>query len=370
MLFVLICFSLEGSMEYPETPNQEQHRGLDQAVADYSVDAATGSGLLPDGNTGDVLTPQDVQRLMPAVLRLESIESEPVSRAVRVRATIFHEAATLRVVWTCKEPNPALVAGCLVSIRWLATMSSVSGHVENNRLVPALRPDATIDLFGAVPYGWVRDRQLLARASALWSRLPSEFRGLFNAILRDGARFRRYLMGPSSIENHHNLINGNFRHSIEVAELALALAERNNCASTPIVVLAALTHDAAKADEYRFNRSRRRFELSDEGVLVGHRDRLQLWIASAIARYNLVLPEVQELGLIHALTAAKGAPAHLGLREPRSLEATILSTADRLSGEGEMVSRHANPKAGFGRYHRHLKGRPFVSVAENERGVL
>jgi 3'-5' exoribonuclease len=76
------------------------------------------------------------------------------------------------------------------------------------------------------------------------------------------------------------------------------------------------------------------------------------------------------LGLIHALTAAKGAPAHLGLREPRSLEATILSMADRLSGEGELFERMAPTEGGFGQFHKHMKGRPFVVAREESDECL
>jgi 3'-5' exoribonuclease len=54
------------------------------------------------------------------------------------------------------------------------------------------------------------------------------------------------------------------------------------------------------------------------------------------------------------------ARAWLGLREPRSLEATILSMADRLSGEEELYARLASAEGGFGRYHKQLKYRPFV----------
>ena len=79
-----------------------------------------------------------------------------------------------------------------------------------------------------------------------------------------------------------------------------------------------------------------------------------------MAMYRVNLPEAQYLGLIHALTAAKGAPPWLGLREPRSLEATILSMADRLSGEVDLYGQLAPETAGFGRYHPQLRGRAFV----------
>ena len=80
-----------------------------------------------------------------------------------------------------------------------------------------------------------------------------------------------------------------------------------------MLVLAGLLHDTGKADEYRW--VHRRFELSDRGHLIGHRHTLLEWLAAARAQYRVMVPEAHYLALIHVLTAAKGAPAWLGLRE-------------------------------------------------------
>ncbi|MDI6749501.1 MAG: HD domain-containing protein [Rhodocyclaceae bacterium] len=300
---------------------------------------------------------------LPPIFRIQSIERLPMPNGnVLTRASLYHDQAGLKVAWLARHPDIRLVQGSLASIRWLGQPLSVEGHVRISRLVLIERPEPEVDLFRTVPHLWVKDRALLCRASLLWERLPRAFRHLFNALLWDGRRFQRFVMGPSSLENHHNDINGNLRHSVEVAEQALALADGRELVNVPVLLLAALIHDLGKADEYRFDRLRRRFEISQEGELVCHRDRLQHWIAAAMARHRVILPHEHYLALIHALTAAKGAPPHLGLREPRSLEATILSMADRLSGENELFGRLANPAGGFGKYHRHLKGRPYVAA--------
>lgn len=302
-----------------------------------------------------------VPQKLPHLFRVQSIERLPMpSGQVLTRASLYHDEASLKVEWLSRQPDIRVTQGCLAGIRWQGNPVSIDGHVRISRLVLLERPEPEVDLFRTIPYGWVRDRSLLQRASALWESLPRGFRHLFNALLWDGKRFQRYLMGPSSLENHHNAINGNLRHSVEVAEQAHALARERELVNVPIVVLGGLIHDLGKADDYRFDRIRQRFEMSMEGELVCHRDRLQHWLAAAIACHRVILPREHYLGLVHALTAAKGAPAYLGLREPRSLEATILSMADRLSGEGDLYGRLADPEGGFGKYHRHLRGRPFV----------
>ncbi|NJA89813.1 HD domain-containing protein [Rhodocyclus tenuis] len=311
----------------------------------------------------DVLPGDDpVPDKLPPLFRITSIERFPgPNRQVRHRASLFHEKAGLSVEWCSQHVDARLAKGSLVSIRWAGRTQSIGGHVQIARLVLLELPEAEVNLFHLVPYRWVRDRELVARAALQWEGLPRGFRHLFNAIFWDGQRFQRYLVGPSSLENHHNGRNGNFRHSVEVAERALLMAEGQGLAHHAILALGGLIHDAGKADDYRFDYSRQCFTMSDRGALIGHRDTLQQWIAAAMAKHRVILPEVHYLGLIHALTAAKGAPQWLGLREPRSLEATILSMADRLSGEEELYGRLAPVEDGFGRYHPHLRGRPFVS---------
>lgn len=69
------------------------------------------------------------------------------------------------------------------------------------------------------------------------------------------------------------------------------------------------------------------------------------------------------LGFLHMLNAARGAPAWLGLREPRSLEAELLSMADRISGHEDLYRRCApkDGRNGFGGYHPHLGHRTYVT---------
>lgn len=298
---------------------------------------------------------------LPPTLRVQSIERHPGAHGgILNRAVLFHEQASLSVEWLTRHADIRLVRGSLASIRWLGRPVCCDGYIRISRLVLLERPEAAANLFSLVPRSWVSDRELVVRASALWEGLPRGFRHLFNAMFWDGRRFQRYLMGPSSLGHHHSGLNGNFRHCIEVAERALRMAEGQGLANRAILAIGGLVHDAGKADEYRFDHVRRCFTMSDRGALIGHRETLQQWIAAAMASHRVILPEAHHLGLIHALIAAKGAPAWLGLREPRSIEATILSMADRLSGEEELYTRLAPAEGGFGRYHRLLKYRPYV----------
>lgn len=319
---------------------------------------------LPVAMPRAVLDP--VPRRLPSILRVQSIERHPAPEGhILARAVLFHESASLNVEWLARQVDVRIVQGCLVSVRWLGNPTSTDGRVRIARLAMMEHPDPDTDLFQLVPTAWVKERDLVKQASQLWQRLPVGFRHLFNAIFWDGKRFQRYLMGPGSLEHHHNRINGNFRHSLDVAGLAQAMGRSHADVCEPILVLGALIHDAGKADEYRFDRLRHRFQMSDQGDLIGHRDRLQHWLAAAMAKHGITIPEAHYLGLIHSLTATKGAPAYLGLRESRTLEATILSMADRLSGERDLFNQSRTEGGGFGKYCRYLRGRPFIVGTES-----
>ena len=312
-----------------------------------------------------------VPQLLPPVLRVNSLTRLPASdgRSVRNEAVLFHAKAGLRVVWVTAQADIRLRAGHLVSIRWLGKPVSVDGAIRINRLVLMERSIPTLDLFETIPPNWVQASDLLKRASAIWQQLAYPFQQLFNAVFWDSARLHRYLAGPSSLNGHHNGFNGNFRHAVETAEQCLNLAQGNPNISRSVLLTAALLHDAGKADEYKLNPNRRNFIMSDRGALVGHRHTILEWIAVAKAHDRVPLPESHYLALLHALTAAKGA-TWLGIREPVSLEATILSAADRLSGQADLVDRMAPEGTGFGGYHKHLKGRPYVvGEVEQERAV-
>lgn len=296
---------------------------------------------------------------LPPTLRIQSLARLPFdARHTLNRAVLFHERASLTVEWITRHVDVRLTAGSLVSVRWLGRPVSLNGAVRISRLVLLERPDPALNLFDTVPTAWVTERDLVKRAAALWALLPRSFGHLFNAVFWRGDRFYRYLSGPSSLTGHHAERFGNLRHSVEVAERAFELGARERRVHPGVLILAALLHDAGKADEYQLGY--RKLELSDRGKLVGHRLTVLEWIAVARAMHRVILPEVHYLALVHALTSARGAPVWLGLREPQSMEAIILGTADRLSGQSDLLERHAPARSGFGRYHPHLGGRPFV----------
>ncbi len=299
-------------------------------------------------------------REMPSLFRLVSMGySQVAPRRFSCNATLFAGGQDMRVQWECSQPDIRLNPGVLVGIRWLPRTLSIAGEIRIGRLVLLEIPEAGAELFKTVPPAWVGDGALLARAAALLEQLSPPLRHLFNAIFWHGRRFHRFLCGPASVAGHHSDIGGNFRHAVEVAELCARLAETRERIAIDVLLLAALLHDAGKADEYDFDRRRQVFVMSERGALVGHRHTVIEWLAAALATRRILLPEIKHLGLLHCLTAGVGAD-FLGIRRPATLEAKILSVADRLSGDSDLFRQTAREQPGFGRYHKHLQGRPYL----------
>lgn len=310
-------------------------------------------------NTAAPLVTDPVPSILPPLFRVSSITRLPASTGVRNTATLYHDRAMVNVTWDSHHVDARLHVGALVYIVWAGNPSSENGAVRIARLNLAETPTRAINLFETIPSKWLQNRGLVTRASALWESLNGPFQHLVNAIFWDNNRFHRFLVGPSSVNGHHSELTGNLRHCIETAEQCLRMGTNLPNVSHSVLVAAAFLHDAGKADEYCLKSDRSRFRLSDRGALIGHRHTILEWIAVARARERVQLPEKHYLALMHALTAAKGA-GWLGIREPLSMEAMLVAAADRLSGQSDLVRQLAPHGNGFGAYHDHLKGRPYV----------
>ncbi len=297
--------------------------------------------------------------MLPQIFRLASLHTRAdAAGCLHHTAHLFHAQAAFKACWTSRQHDARLEPGALVSPRWSGPGRSVAGCLSIVRLAVMERPVADLSLFQTVLPGWKVERGLLDRAQALWSELPAPHRHLLNAIFWDGQRFRRFCTGPSSMEGHHADHGGNLRHSIEVAEQVRLLATDRPFVDRSLAVLAALLHDAGKADEYRL-RQDGNWGLSDQGHLIGHRTTILVWIAAALARWSIRLPKEQELGLLHMLSAVAHAPTWMGLRAPQLAEAELLSMADRLSGNDDLMRRLLPDGTGWGAYHKHLGRRPY-----------
>ena len=300
-----------------------------------------------------------VELLSGSIFRVTDIVRESIgNRQFRNEANLFCNQATIRVDWLDYTLVSKIHIGQIVSPRLSAEPRSTNGCIRICRLVVYERPVATVNLFNLIPFAWVKDRDIVKCGATLMDELSDIHRLLFNAIFWNHSRFDRFCKQPSSMIGHHAEPSGNLRHTIEVVEEMRKQCITKSFINKDIGLLSALLHDAGKADEYAMN-TKGGWDLSDRGRLLGHKVTVVEWIAAAVAKYNITLPEDHYLALLHIFTAIPNAPDWMGLREPAMHESFLLSICDRLSGRNDLVKRTSAQDGGFGRSHRHLKAPVF-----------
>jgi 3'-5' exoribonuclease len=295
---------------------------------------------------------------LPTRFRVAAVDSRPQQKGgMQYTVDLYHARKSIKVQWT-NQPVTWLKPGVLVSPRWNGRGNSAQEVIPVSRLARLDKPESHLNLFETVPQEWVEDRALVRKAAALIEELPSTYRLLFNAILWDGDRFRRFCTGRSSQNSHHIGISGNLAHTVEVATNVAEYLAKQTTGNRKLAILAALLHDAGKADEY-VSDEHGRLGLSDRGVLLGHGTTVVEWIAAARKMWTPHMPRDHYEALLHCLTAKAYAPAGLGIRKPVMLEADVLSHFDRLSGKQDLYRRNVRKGGGWGTWHRHLRMRPF-----------
>lgn len=302
---------------------------------------------------------------LPGVFRITDISATPMmnGRGIEYQVKIFNERASMTVSYTRSQPDIRLKADMLVSVRWKLPVNSVDGAIQISRLVLLEQPIKGTNLFETVPYGWVKDRDLVKRAKTVMDALPDNLNHLIVSILWHGTRFRHFCNRPASMNGHHSNVNGNLLHTTEVAETVMLNAVRYPKANLGISLAAAILHDVGKADEYnQWNNGT--WNMTDRGKLVGHRHTVIEWISAAMATNRIAIQDKHYLSLLHALTAAPGAE-WIGIRAPATPEATLLTVADKLSGESSLATMLANQKGGWGTKHPHRKGNLYTLPADS-----
>ena len=291
----------------------------------------------------------------PSVFRIDRIDCKPEGAGFRMTASLYHTTYGLEATWTSdKALDPIYRPGLLASPKGFPDYCrpNALNHIRFLQLV-----DSTAcvgNLFATVSASWVSDRNLVDRARALWEALPDDFQELFNTLFLNAARFQAFCQGPSSKGGHHSTLNGNLRHSIEVAEAVQRDLHLFSTADAGIAIMAALLHDAGKAAEYVKRPGG--IDLSERGRLLGHKITIAEWVAVARSKMSREIPETHYLSLMHALTATPDAKDWSGLRPRVTPESELLALADCGSGKADLHKRCGSEKGGWGKAHSAPQG--------------
>ena len=218
-----------------------------------------------------------------------------------------------------------------------AVPAVVSGQVQADRYGGEGKLQFLADYIDLLPPG--KDvSHLLPAASKDMEEYKQKFLKLVAQISRSplrellgeifsGSRWERFIRNPAVKRFHHAYIGGLLEHSVDVAEMALAVAATAPGVDRDMVIAGALLHDIGKTEEISADIG---FSYTEAGHLVGHITAGAL-IIDAAARQVQFLSEAERKSLLHIVLSHhgsrdKGSPIGCATRE-----AVIVHYADELN---------------------------------------
>ena len=218
-----------------------------------------------------------------------------------------------------------------------AAPAVVSGQVQADRYGGEGKLQFLADYIDLLPPG--KDvSHLLPAASKDMEEYKKKFLKLVAQISRppvrellgeifSGSRWEQFIRNPAAKRFHHAYIGGLLEHSVDVAEMALAVAATAPGVDRDMVIAGALLHDIGKTEEISADIG---FSYTEAGHLVGHITAGAL-IIDAAARQVQFLSEAERKSLLHIVLSHhgsrdKGSPIGCATRE-----AVIVHYADELN---------------------------------------
>lgn len=189
------------------------------------------------------------------------------------------------------------------------------------------------------PVSPVPVEEIRARFDAMYERISHPGYCAFVDFVLDEIGRDLYFEAPAAMGHHHAYIRGLAEHSVEVAEIACAMAQLPRIASqvnVSALIASALLHDSPKVMEYEWRG--RPTNISKRGRFVGHLTMgpmvyQAVWLKHRDELVALGLTEDDFWHLVHIQVSHHGKPEWGSPTEPRSLEAVILHHADAASAE-------------------------------------
>lgn len=235
-------------------------------------------------------------------------------------AFICFEAALVDKMRDLEAPTAFMMAGN-VDINKFANDMSLQVIVQ--RLDNLLPED---DISNLLPHG---DFDVEAYKNKLANyikavRTPG-LRMLLETIF-SGAIYEKFVTNPAGMRMHHAYLGGLLQHSVDVTDLAVAIAGQVGDVDKDLVIAGALLHDLGKIKEIS---SQIGFPYTTEGRLLGHISMTSLMVQEAAAKLRIPasrLEQLQHILLSHHGDNEKGSPVACATRE-----AFIVHYADEIN---------------------------------------
>lgn len=204
-----------------------------------------------------------------------------------------------------------------------------------------LRSDDDISML--IPRGNFNLEQYKEKLSSLIGKvklptLRSLLQRIFNPVFCE-----RFYRAPAGMKMHHAYLGGLLHHTVDVAELALSMAQTIDHVDTDLVLAGALLHDIGKVKEISSNIG---FPYTTEGKLLGHISLSVMIVREAAADLKMPdssLQQLEHIILSHHGDREKGSPMECVTREAFIVHYAdevnaIMNQFDTADGKGQWCS--------------------------------
>ena len=235
-------------------------------------------------------------------------------------AFICFEAALAEKMRGLEGPTAFLVSGT-VDINKIANDMSLQLMV--NGLAELVPGD---DISNLVPTG---DFDVEAYKNKLMNYIKAVRTPTLRRLLEtmfSGNLYDAFVINPAGMKLHHAYIGGLLQHSIDVTDLAVAMADRIEGVDKDLVIAGALLHDIGKVKEIS---SEIGFPYTNAGRFMGHIAMTSMMVQEAAIKLNIPaqrLEQLQHILLSHHGENEKGSPVACATRE-----AFIVHYADEIN---------------------------------------
>ena len=259
-----------------------------------------------------------VKIIQPALVRVQKIGNSS-NGGVFARGLLEDNSG--RIPFICFE------AGLVDKLRQMegAEAFMVSGAVDINKFsndmalqVVVQKFDSLLpedDITNLLPKGNFNEKEYITRLQNLIKTVRNPgLRALLETIF-SGAIYDKFIVNPAGMRMHHAYIGGLLQHSVDVAGIAIALAEQIGNVDKDLVVAGALLHDIGKLREIS---SQIGFPYTNEGRLLGHIAMSVMMVQEAAAKLKLPqarLEQLQHILLSHHGDNEKGSPVVCATKE-------------------------------------------------------
>ena len=235
-------------------------------------------------------------------------------------AFICFEAALAEKMRGLEGPTAFLVSG---SVDINKIVNDMSLQLMVNGLAELVPGD---DISNLVPTG---DFDVEAYKNKLMNYIKAVRTPTLRRLLEtmfSGNLYDAFVHNPAGMKLHHAYIGGLLQHSIDVTDLAVAMADRIEGVDKDLVIAGALLHDIGKVKEIS---SEIGFPYTNAGRFMGHIAMTSMMVQEAAIKLNIPaqrLEQLQHILLSHHGENEKGSPVACATRE-----AFIVHYADEIN---------------------------------------